>query len=258
MNILTTICARAGSKGVKSKNTRDFAGYPLAYYTLSAYSLFVKEFGNSYDTLHLAVNTDSTVLLEQLDKTNISYDYIPRKEDLGGDYVSKADVIKDTMLAMEEKYGITYDYVLDLDLTSPLRMAKDIEGVLQVLIADNNADMSYSVTDSRRLPFFNMVMKKENGYYDNVIQSTYVSRQQAPQCFDMNASIYAYRRAFLLNTSPEALAGCKALIWPMVDTAVLDIDSEKDLELMEYLSNFFFEKYEELRQVKDDIINIIN
>ena len=44
MNILFTICARAGSKGVKSKNARDFLGYPLVYYTLSVYDGFCRNY----------------------------------------------------------------------------------------------------------------------------------------------------------------------------------------------------------------------
>ena len=48
MNLLVTLCARAGSKGVKSKNSRLFLGSPLVYYTLSAYDGFVKEYGKYF------------------------------------------------------------------------------------------------------------------------------------------------------------------------------------------------------------------
>ena len=34
----------------------------------------------------------------------------------------------------------------------------------------------------------------------------------------------------------------KAVIWNMPDTGVLDIDSEEDLELMEVVGKFLFEK----------------
>ncbi|MDD3706486.1 MAG: acylneuraminate cytidylyltransferase family protein, partial [Clostridiaceae bacterium] len=39
-DILFTICGRAGSKGIKNKNLRDFLGYPLPYYTISAIDLY--------------------------------------------------------------------------------------------------------------------------------------------------------------------------------------------------------------------------
>ena len=44
MKILVTVCGRAGSKGVKSKNTRDFLGYPICYYTISALKLFKENY----------------------------------------------------------------------------------------------------------------------------------------------------------------------------------------------------------------------
>ena len=42
MNILFTICARSGSKGVKNKNIREFNGLPLVTYTLAAYKIFLE------------------------------------------------------------------------------------------------------------------------------------------------------------------------------------------------------------------------
>ena len=36
MNLLFTVCARAGSKGFQNKNVRGFLGHPLSYYTMSA------------------------------------------------------------------------------------------------------------------------------------------------------------------------------------------------------------------------------
>ena len=41
MNILFTICGRAGSKGIKNKNVREFLSKPLPLYTLSAIDLFL-------------------------------------------------------------------------------------------------------------------------------------------------------------------------------------------------------------------------
>lgn len=39
MTVLFTVCGRAGSKGVKNKNIRDYLGTPLVYYTLAAIKL---------------------------------------------------------------------------------------------------------------------------------------------------------------------------------------------------------------------------
>ena len=101
MKILFTICVRAGSKGVKSKNVRDFLGIPIAYYTLCL-SGIRRKYQNKYDEIVLALNTDSSVLKEQCDKSNIEYIYVPRMQELGGDFVAKSDVICNTLENVEK------------------------------------------------------------------------------------------------------------------------------------------------------------
>lgn len=233
MNILTTICARAGSKGVKSKNTRCFCGKPLLYYTLAAYSAFHKKEATRFDGIQLALNTDSAELIRQMDGAREPYILIERAENLAGDTVSKFDVIKDTLIKTEEKTGLVYDVVLDLDLTSPIRTCDDIAGTIDALLRQDDADIAYSVTESRRSPYFNMVNKKENGFYGLVLEKGYAARQQiTDKCYDMNASIYAYRREYLLSGFAHQR---NAAIWVMPDSGILDIDSERDFELMEVI-----------------------
>ncbi len=244
MKLLVTICARAGSKGVKSKNIREFCGRPILYYTLASYQLFIEKYAAEFHDITLAVNTDSRELVEQMERSGIPYVSIAREEELAGDYVSKMSVIRDTLLKVEEQTKKCYDITVDLDLTSPIRTAEDIKGTIETLLSDENADISYSVTESRRSPYFNMVCIKENGYYNTVLKSEFVSRQQVPVCFDMNASIYAYRRRYLIEGQANER---NAVIWRMSDTAVLDIDSEEDYELLGILMRHFAGKREEIR-----------
>lgn len=239
-NILFTICARAGSKGVKGKNTKIFCGMPLAAYTVAAYELFLQRYQSVYGKLTLAVNTDSELLLQQLDELQTEYLYIPRTEELAGDVVSKKDVIRDTLLKCEQKENATYNVVVDLDLTSPLRTVDDIRGTIETLWQSEGADIAYSVTPSRRSPYFNMVAKGEDGYYHTVMKTEFTTRQQCPVCYDMNASIYAYQRAYTLA---ERVLPRKEAVWQMKDSGILDIDSEEDFELMEVLAKYLYQKY---------------
>lgn len=257
MNILFTICARAGSKGVKSKNSRQFLGYPLAYYTLVAYRGFLEKYGQKYGKINLALNTDSDILLNQCENTNIDFTYIPRTSELGGDKIAKADVICDTLKKMEAKTGMKYGIVLDLDLTSPLRTSDDIEGCIQKLLAFPQANVSYSVTQSRRQPHFNLVLEDEEGYLQTAIASHYTTRQDAPQSYDMNASIYAYRREPLLKTKEQDVFDGKCVGWIMKDTAILDIDSEEDYELMQVVAEYFYQTDGNMRQIKEGIPAIL-
>lgn len=260
MNILFTICARAGSKGVKNKNIRDFNGYPLVYYTLSAYKIFLENSSSQFDKILLAVNTDSLELIEQIKKTKIDFIQINRKQELAGDYVSKLEVIKDTVREVEslELDNLKFDTIVDLDLTSPLRQDKDIGGVIDSLLKNSWADLAFSVTHSRRLPFFNMVKKNDDGSFKLIVESNYVSRQQAPMCYDMNASIYAYRREFIINKDNTKVFDGKAIVYEMIDTAVLDIDNEEDFELMEVMAKHFYHKNVLMKNIESTIKTLIN
>lgn len=253
MNILFTICARAGSKGVKSKNARDFLGYPILYYTLSAYDGFCRGYGYKYGEIALALNTDSVQVLEQCQKSGICFEYVAREEALGGDSIAKADVIKDTLLKIEARKMIRYDVIVDLDLTSPLRTVKDIKGCLDSLLDSDGTKVAYSVTHARRTPYFNMVKKNAEGFMERVIKSNFLTRQEAPECFDMNASIYAYKRDALLENYQNSIFDEGAVAWLMKDTAVLDIDSEEDYELMQVIGEYLFSRYEEFRWVRENI-----
>lgn len=241
MKILFTICGRAGSKGVQGKNTKMLCGQPIVHYTLAAYMVYLDRYQGN-DICVLSVNTDSELLRQQVEETKIDFVYIPRKTELAGDFVSKKDVLKDTFLETEKITGIAFDVVVDLDLTSPIRTEEDIFQTIQTLIGDEYADIAYSVTNSRRSPYFNMVKQDEDGYFRTVFQSDFVARQQAPVCYDMNASIYAYRREYLLS---DRIMDRKALIWVMDDTGVLDIDGEADWELMQVIFEYFLHSKKE-------------
>lgn len=234
MKILFTICGRAGSKGIKNKNIRNFLEKPLPLYTLSTIDLFLNH--HPEIEYNIAVNTDSPELIQILHGSSMrSVEYIERKEALAGDTIGKIAVIKDCLDVMEQQ-GSMYDMVIDLDITSPLRKVGDLEAVYHEK-KTGNWDVVFTVTEARRNPYFNMV-KKENDSYVKVIPSDYTARQQAPQIYDMNASIYAFSPMFLKRGMN--LFDGKCGIVKMQDTGVLDLDHENDFELMEAIAEYLF------------------
>jgi CMP-N,N'-diacetyllegionaminic acid synthase len=237
-NLLFTICGRAGSKGVKGKNVSMFCGKPIVYYTLNAYEKFVDRYRDDYN-IELAVNTDSDLLIQQIKDRNVECHFISRKESLAGDVVAKSDVVRDTLFETEKLTGKQYEIAVDVDITSPLRNISDILGVIKLVLDNEECNFSYSVTDSRRNPYFNMVMQKEDGFYDRVVPTEYTCRQELPKVYDMNASVYGYSRDYLLDMSST---NRRALVWIMEDTAVLDIDNENDYEIMQVLAEYYWSK----------------
>lgn len=255
MNILFTVCGRAGSKGCKNKNIKEFLGEPLLYYTLSAMDLFIKKNYNNYNNIHVCVNSDSIELLNLAKTTNINIKTINREENLAKDNTPKTDVIRSSVEVCEDIYNIKYDVVVDLDITSPLRTLADIENAISNKIENKNNKVVFSVVESRRNPYFNMVIN-DNNNYKLVIDSTYVTRQEAPAVYDMNASIYAYERKYLTEGETEKIFDGPCGIIEMIDTGVLDIDSEKDFELMQVIAKYFFEINKDLKEIKNNIARI--
>ena len=248
-NILFTICGRAGSKGIKNKNIRNFCGVPLPYYTLSAIDLFIKH--HPEYNYQLVLNTDSSELIDLVNKNKMQpVSVINRTPELSGDFVGKVDVIRDCLERMENKCNIKFDAVVDCDITSPLRTVKDIENLLTVHFS-KNPDVTTSVTPARRNPYFNQVMKTEKGV-KKVISSNYTARQQAPEIFDMNASLYAYSPEFLFSGKGVLDGYCEII--EMYDTAVLDLDHENDFELMEVIAQYLFVHKDEFKVVKNNIV----
>lgn len=235
MNILFTICGRAGSKGLKSKNLLLFNSIPLPYYTIA----IMEEYRQKYKNIHccdIVSSTDSNELNTMISKVDQTIYCIDRIPELSGDSIRKIDVIRDAAVQSKEFFQHDYGMVVDLDITSPLRTLRDLESVIEKRLI-SEADVVYTVTESRRNPWFNMVMKHENGYYSTVNQGFFATRQQTPQVFDMNASIYAYSPGFILSL--EALFK-KSDIVIMRDTGFLDIDSQEDFEMMQVVAAYLF------------------
>ena len=234
MKILFTICGRAGSKGFKNKHLKEMQGIPLVFYTLAAIKGYAIK--HSEDEVVIALNTDSEPLVELIRNQNsLNIQYVERKEELAGDIVPKIDVIKDTFLACDNS---DIDLVIDLDITSPLRRVEDIENVIAEY-KNRNYDVVFSVVDARRSPYFNMVENNPDGYFRKICESKYTARQQMPKSYELNASIYAYNPEFLRRDIEKTILDYNCGISVMPDYLVLDIDSEEDLEMMQYLHKYY-------------------
>lgn len=248
MKILFTICGRAGSKGIKNKNLRKFCGKYLAHFTVSAIDLYLNQ--HPEIEADIVVNSDSKELLELVVNNGLrKIDKIERDESLAGDAVGKIAVIKDCLVKMESRYQVEYDVVVDLDITSPLRTVQDLEKVI-ALQAEKKADVTTTVATARRNPYFNQVKRTEHGV-KKVIESNYTARQQTPEIFDMNASIYAYNPLFLASGKGVLDGYCE--IVEMYDTGILDLDHENDFELMEVIAKYLFENNDSFKDVYQNV-----
>jgi len=228
-NILITICARGGSKGIHKKNIKTVGEHPLIYYSIKIAQRFLE---NKKGTLVLS--TDDDEIKEVGEKYGLFNDY-KRPLQLATDTAGKVDAIRDILLYEENRTGVKFDLILDLDVTSPLRTLEDLEEAFQLLRADTNALNLFSVSPANRNPYFNMVEKK--GKYFGKVKDDFkiLSRQKAPEVYDMNASFYYYTRAFF-EENYDSVFTDRSLIYE-VPHICFDLDENIDFEFMNYLFN---------------------
>ena len=247
MKVLFTICGRAGSKGIRNKNLRVFCGKYLVYYTVSVLDLYLKK--HPEVEADIVVSSDSKELLD-LVCSNVTrrVERIERDESLSGDSVGKTAVIYDCLSKMQLWMDKEYDIVVDVDITSPLRTVDDLEKVMDLHL-EKHADVTTTVATARRNPYFNQVKRTEHGV-KKVIASSFTARQQAPEIFDMNASIYAYKPSFLREGKGVLDGYCE--IVEMYDTGILDLDHENDFVLMEVIADYLFQHNTKFREVYEN------
>ena len=230
MNILITICARGGSKGIPGKNIKLINGKPLIDYTNKVANLFKDKFN-----CKISLSTDDDKIKAVSVKSGLFTNY-NRPEYLATDTVGKIDTIKDLLFYEETLVDYKYDFILDLDVTSPLRTVEDLEKALKLLVASKDAKNLFSVNQAARNPYFNMVEKNSNGFYTLVKTNpdgSVMTRQSAPLVFDLNASFYWYKRSFFDLSEKSAITD-KSLIYEMKHVC-FDLDHPVDFLFMEYL-----------------------
>ena len=225
MKVLCTICARAGSKGVANKNLRLINNKPLIVYSIEQ-AIATKLFDQ------IVVSSDSKEIREVALANGATF-CVDRPAELATDTAPKLPAIKHCVENAEKKFG-QFEVIIDLDATAPLRESSDIIGALE-LLQSAQADNVITGTPAHRSPYFNLVEIDANGVVSlskppaNVV----ARRQDSPQCFDMNASIYVWRRQALFANENLFTSNTRLFVMPRERS--LDIDSQADFEMVEWM-----------------------
>ena len=225
MKKICTICARSGSKGLKSKNIRELLGKPLI-----AHTILQAQSTDIFDAI--SVSSDSKDILDVAANYGID-NLIERPYELATDQASKLLTIRHCLKATEEITKRRFDVIVDLDVTSPLRSADDIKNAVNLLDKQKVSNVITGVP-ARRSPYFNMVELDQNGIarLPKPPKDQFFRRQDSPQCYDMNASIYVWKRKCLLDS--DSIWNEQTRLYVMSE-ASMDIDSGLDFEIVEFL-----------------------
>ena len=227
MNRLAVICARGGSKGVEGKNLRPLAGKPLI-----AHSIVQAKQSGVFTAV--AVSSDSADILETARKWGAD-NVVQRPHELATDAAPKVPAIRHCAEAVERAMGIAFDVIVDLDATAPLRNLDDVRGVVRLLEESGAANVVTGMK-ARRSPYFNLVERDGCGrvHLSKQPVNPIARRQDAPECFDLNASVFAWTREALFSADDSAL-GNDTLLYEMPEERSIDIDSETDFRFAEFL-----------------------
>ena len=225
MKILCTICARAGSKGVTNKNLRPINSKPLIVYSIEQ-ALATKLFDQ------IVVSSDSAEIRNVALANGATY-AVERPLELASDTAPKLPAIRHCVESAEKKFG-KFEVIVDLDATAPLRNPEDILGALE-LLKTTNSDNVITGTPAHRSPYFNLVETNEQGivHLSKQPRAAVDRRQDSPECFDMNASIYVWRRHALFEN--ETLFTKSTRLFVMPRERSIDIDSQADFDMVEWL-----------------------
>lgn len=226
MSLLCTICARGGSKGVVGKNARDLVGKPVLAWSIAQ----ARETG-LFDAI--AFSSDSDALLDAALKAGADI-AVKRPDEMATDTAPKLPAIRHCLEQAIAQTGKTPEIFVDLDVTSPLRLASDITGAV-ALLRESGARNVITGAPARRSPYFNLVEQRTDGSVglSKPTNPPITRRQDAPRCFDMNASIYVWRVATFLEQ--PAVFYPDTRLFEMPEERSIDIDSDLDFTLVELL-----------------------
>lgn len=226
MRRLCTICVRGGSKGVPNKNIRRLQGRPLL-----AHSIAHARQSGLFE--RVAVSSDSDEILEVAMQAGAD-DLIERPSDMATDTAAKIPAIHHALLSVERRHAASYDTLVDLDATSPLRIVSDIAGAVD-LLERSGVTSVITGSASHRSPYFNLVEARDDGSVavSKQLPVGIVRRQDAPMTYDMNASIYVWRTAPFRH-DPKVFYP-DTCIFEMPPERSHDIDSPLDFEIVDFL-----------------------
>ncbi len=225
MNITCLIGARGGSKGLAGKNIRPLLGKPLIAWS-------IEQAKACPEITRVVVSTDSEAIADVARSFGAEVPFI-RPPELANDTAGKWGVWQHALEACDQHYADPIDIFVDLDCTSPLRDIEDIsKAIAQFKLT--RVDAVFSVCEARKNPYFNMLEVVDGCQrMCKTLSSPVVRRQDAPKVFEHVASIYVLSPDYL-RSGTGLLSGCTQG-YDIGPSKSLDVDSELDFELIEFL-----------------------
>lgn len=222
--ILAVIPARGGSKSIKNKNIVKVKDRPLIEFTANAAkkSKYINK---------VIVSTDDIKIKKISERLNLDVPF-KRPKFLSTDRATTHEVIKHAVNNYERIINCSFEIIVTLQPTSPLRTSKHIDESIEKFISDKTSDSLISVQEVPHNFIPDSIMKiDEYGYINNYKknQKRLVRRQDKAKFYARNGPAICITKRKKLE---KYLYGGKISHYIMDYFSSLDIDTPKDLELL--------------------------
>ncbi|MEE9213779.1 MAG: acylneuraminate cytidylyltransferase family protein [Thermodesulfobacteriota bacterium] len=227
MKIISIIPARGGSKCIPRKNIYRIFGKPLIGYTI--------EHAFASDRIErVIVSTDDEEIGVVARVFGAEVPFL-RPSEISGDETPDFPVFKHALNWLKDNECYKPDIIVHLRPTSPFRITKDIDKMVEVLMANPEADSIRSVSVSKQTPYkmWNLNGKYIEPFIDhNFNEQTLTAKQFLPQVLYHNGNIDVIRVSSIMKG--ESLTG-KNILPFMMHNEICDIqiDSMFDLRMAE-------------------------
>jgi CMP-N,N'-diacetyllegionaminic acid synthase len=220
-SVLAVVPARGGSKGLARKNTRLCAGKPLVAWSIEAAT-------EARHVDRVILSSEDPEIIETARSRGCEVPFV-RPLELAADTSSMVDVVLHALATL----GTSYDYVVLLQPTSPLRVARDVDGCLEAahLAASPSA---VSVAEPAKSPYW-MYTRDAVGLLSPLFptEARANRRQDLPTVYALNGAVYAVSTVWFART--KAFVTSETVGYVMPPERSVDVDSALDFALCEAL-----------------------
>ncbi|MDD5070086.1 MAG: acylneuraminate cytidylyltransferase family protein [Candidatus Omnitrophica bacterium] len=216
MRIIVVIPARGGSKGIPDKNIQPLLGKPLIGYTIEA-------------ALKAKVSSDIYVSTDSVEIAAVASGFGARVIDRPKEISLDDSSTESALIHAVETVGGTFDYILTLPATSPLRRAETITAFIDYFkTIHSEYDAQLSLTETR-----NDYWVKKGEEISRLFPNAARRRQDREPIFLENSAIYITKVSSLLETKSILGHHCSGYIIDEIES--VDINTYLDLSWAEFL-----------------------
>jgi N-acylneuraminate cytidylyltransferase len=223
MKYLVVIPARGGSKGIPHKNIKPLGGKPLIYYSIDVARQFTTD-------ENICVTTDDVEIISVVEQHGLKVPFV-RPAELATDTCGSSEVIQHAYQFFVDK-GILHDAIVLLQPTSPFRKVEFIKEA--VALYDDSIDMVTSVCPAACNPYYDGFEENADGLLQiSKGDGTIARRQEAPQVWQQNGSIYVINPKSLVEKGMGGFTKIKK--YSMPEAYSVDLDTMLDWKMAELI-----------------------